>query len=392
MSRKKDFGQEMNIGGISVKIATFSPKGRGRKEWHIGFEADRVCDGSDFPKLLAQIEGNFDFVTKAFLPESATLVFSRVYLSDISNQWTAIKNSSLKVMSAVGQPPLSGAKIALLCVFQENVSVEDNGRYRKVSHGDYTDLWYDSVPAVSNSYDGTMEALETFRGIISESGGSMLGNAVRTWFYVHDIDTNYSGVVDARNKEFQTEGLLPSTRYIASTGIGGDSISRTAPDSTRRIPSPLTFTGYAVSPLSEGQMSHLKAADRMSPTHLYGVAFERASTVDYGDRRHIFISGTASIDTEGKVMYAGDIKRQTERMLGNVEALLREGEASWQDVMHAVVYLRDSADYRVVKREIEVLLPEVPVVIVQGPVCRPEWLVEMECLAIAGRPSDYPDF
>ena len=81
-------------------------------------------------------------------------------------------------------------------------------------------------------------------------------------------------------------------------------------------------------------------------------------------------------------MYPGDIRRQTERMWENVEALLREGGMDFDDVMHLIVYLRDTGDYDVVNRMFRERFPDIPFVITLAPVCRPAWLIEMECIAV----------
>lgn len=52
-----------------------------------------------------------------------------------------------------------------------------------------------------------------------------------------------------------------------------------------------------------------------------------------------------------------------------------------EDVGHMIVYLRDTADYAVVNQMFEERFPGVPKVIVHAPVCRPGWLIEMECMA-----------
>ena len=101
----------------------------------------------------------------------------------------------------------------------------------------------------------------------------------------------------------------------------------------------------------------------------------------YGDRRQVFISGTASIDNKGNVLHLGDIRKQTLRMWENVEALLSEAECSFEDVGQMIVYLRDTADYAVVNRMFEERFPGIPFVVVHAPVCRPGWLIEMECMA-----------
>lgn len=93
----------------------------------------------------------------------------------------------------------------------------------------------------------------------------------------------------------------------------------------------------------------LHAPEYLNPTYEYGVTFERGTAVEYGDRKHIFISGTASIDNRGEVVYPGNIAGQTRRMLLNIEALLKEAGSSLADLAKMIVYLRDIADYPIVR-------------------------------------------
>lgn len=65
-------------------------------------------------------------------------------------------------------------------------------------------------------------------------------------------------------------------------------------------------------------------------------------------------------------MYAGDVRRQTERMWENVEALLKEADCGFGDVGHIIVYLRDIADYAVVKEMFDKRFPDTPRVINAG--------------------------
>ena len=88
------------------------------------------------------------------------------------------------------------------------------------------------------------------------------------------------------------------------------------------------------------------------------------------------------------MVHVGDIVLQTQRMWENVEALLKEGETGWEDVMQIVVYLRDTADYEVVRQLFAERFPHIPTVITLAPVCRPTWLVEMECIAVKERQNE----
>jgi enamine deaminase RidA (YjgF/YER057c/UK114 family) len=105
------------------------------------------------------------------------------------------------------------------------------------------------------------------------------------------------------------------------------------------------------------------------------------------------LSGTASIDNEGQVMYEGDVRRQTERMWLNCDKLYAEGGASIDaDVQVMIVYLRDIADYQVVSQLYEKRFPQVPKVILLAPVCRPGWLIEMESIASVKNKSQWKLF
>ena len=129
-------------------------------------------------------------------------------------------------------------------------------------------------------------------------------------------------------------------------------------------------------------MRFLYAPTHLNPTYEYGVTFERGTVVEFGDRSHAYISGTASINNKGEVVHVGDIKAQTYRMMENVNALLTEGNFSEGDIAQIIVYLRDLCDYDRVKRIISARYPQTPIVYTLAPVCRPEWLIEMECIAI----------
>jgi enamine deaminase RidA (YjgF/YER057c/UK114 family) len=52
------------------------------------------------------------------------------------------------------------------------------------------------------------------------------------------------------------------------------------------------------------------------------------------------------------------------------------------DTAQIIVYLRDNADYNTVSQMFRQKYPNVPTVFTLAPVCRPTWLIEMECIAI----------
>lgn len=309
----------------------------------------------------------------------AVAVFKRFFLSDAANQadyLTAIEiECSDCALSIVEQPPLDGTKIALWVYLQTGVrtKVLPHGIF-EVSHGTYRHLWTaDNTNKAANSEYQTRLLLNDYVMQLIEQGCRLSENCIRTWFFVQNVDVNYAGVVKARNEVFVTQNLTDKTHFIASTGIAG----RNADPEVL-----VQMDAYAADGLKPGQIRYLYAPTHLNPTYEYGVSFERGTYVDYGDRRQVFISGTASIDNKGEVVHPGDIRMQTERMWENVEVLLKEAECTFEHVGQMLIYLRDMGDYGVVKEMFDHRFPKTPKLILLAPVCRLGWLIEMECMAV----------
>lgn len=360
--------------GVSVGISVFTPD-TGIRECNLILRCESRMER--FEQYIDALHAAYDRVLTT-LPVDLRPVFARYFLSDATNQGCLIDSPLRCAVSTVGQPPLDGSKCALWVYMLEDVDVSATGSgYYAVGHGPYTHLWRGSATAKgSSSYIATIEMLADYSDFLSRRGSSVADNCMRTWFFVRDVDVNYKGMVNARNESFATLGLTTDTHFIASTGICGSSPD---PEVTVQLDT------YAVEGLVPQQITYISAPTHLNNTSEYGVAFERATAIDYGDRRHVLISGTASIDNKGKVVCTGDIRGQTYRMLENIGALLSAAQCGMQDVTHGIVYLRDMADYATVREIIDETLPLLPVVIVLAPVCRSGWLVEMECMAI--RPS-----
>lgn len=315
-------------------------------------------------------------LTEGQLP-GARPVFLRFFLSDAANQsgllTEALADFPPCACSIIEQPPLDGTKIALWVYLQTQVTPRSFPEgLTGIEHNGYVHLWGGSAcrPG-TDSHEQTRRLLEDYATALEDNGGRLADNCIRTWFFVQNIDVNYAGVVKARNEVFLHQGLTRDTHFIASTGIAG----RNADPSLC-----VQLDTYAVTGLVPEQVHHLYASTHLNRTYEYGVSFERGTYVDYGDRRQVFISGTASIDNRGQIVHAGDIRLQTERMWENVEALLKEAGMNYDDIGQMIVYLRDPGDYQTVERLFNARFPNMPRVTVLAPVCRPGWLIETECM------------
>lgn len=323
------------------------------------------------------------------LPEfsGAQYVMKRYFLSDSTNQVPLMRQEKDIAISFIQQQPLDGTKVAVWMYLQSGVQITTENNMVVSSHNGYKHLWEMGMCSPhGDSATQTDAILREYEEQLNRFGATLERNCLRTWFFVRDVDTQYAGMVTARRENFELLGLTHNTHYIASTGIQG------GPANTKAL---IQMGAYSIagSSWNPQQQRYLYAPTHLNPTYEYGVTFERGVCVEYGDRAHTIISGTASINNKGEVMHVGDIVRQTERMWENVETLLMEADMNYDDVMHLIVYLRDTADYDVVKKMFDSRFPHIPTIISLAPVCRPTWLIEMECIAIKSRHNaQYPDF
>jgi enamine deaminase RidA (YjgF/YER057c/UK114 family) len=70
-------------------------------------------------------------------------------------------------------------------------------------------------------------------------------------------------------------------------------------------------------------------------------SFSRALRLDLGDYRVMLVSGTASVNEEGKAEHVGDFRAQLWRTYRNITSLLKADGMTWHDVVRTTNYLRD---------------------------------------------------
>lgn len=353
--------QTSNPLGVTVQVSTFG------NEAHAMFHvAPRGEDFASQFQRLAEAERQWGQLGKP--------VMKRYFLSDAANQAPLIPPTDDCSTSLIQQPPLDGSKVALWAYYVKDTQGKMQQGTLTLQRNGYTHLWTMGMThPQGDSAQQTHALLNQYTLALQAFGANIADNCIRTWFFVRDVDTQYKGLVKARREDFLSYGLNPQTHYIASTGIGG------TPANPAAI---VQFGAYALTGLQPQQQQYLHASTHLNPTHEYGVTFERGVRIVYGDRSHVFISGTASINNQGRVVHQGDFIAQTHRMWENVGALLNEAQASPQDIAQIIVYLRDTADYTTARQLFEQQFPDIPTVITLAPVCRPAWLIEMECIAI----------
>jgi enamine deaminase RidA (YjgF/YER057c/UK114 family) len=357
--------------------------------------------GGSFADQTAGLQERYAAALKQRGLTAETAIFRRIFLSDILNQADAVCDSALieeiadnpVSTSIIQQVPLSGSKIALFAyhiaseapiekefIGPRHMLMRKNGMRYLWSAGP----WVDGKPTMPAPAAETRAVFDELIHMLDSQGATLAGHCVRTWLFIKDVDIFYQDMVDSRRALFDENGLTQHTHYIASTGIEGTSADRF---------DTVCMDALSILDLQPEQIFYLNDFSRLCPTRDYGVTFERGTRIGFADRMHHYISGTASIDNRGNVLHIGDVLKQTERAMENVDALLKSGGASMEDMMYLIVYLRDPADYQCVSRYLHDTFPNLPCIVVQGRVCRPEWLVEVEGIAVApNRDPSLPSF
>ena len=364
-----------------------------------------ICaeQGETFEDELASLYRHYSAAMESYGLSENTLVFGRFYLSDIANEKDILRKAPIfglikkSAVSTIQQCPLEGGSVCLLVYhirrngdsFEKTVMSfdGDNRRNGALIHGTHYDLlWVANFFGVGefDSYSQTGEIFSLFEHVLSDNGMNLLDNAVRTWVYVRDVDNHYRGMVESRKEFFARHGLTTETRYIASTGIEGFS---------KEVDSIVSFDAFAIKNLLPEQIVRMEALENLSTTIKYGVTFERGTRIRFGDRSHLHLSGTASIDKNGDVLHLFDPREQTRRTIENIRALLKPHGAGLEDMAYMIVYIRNHKDKDKVMDILRAELPEsLPFHFLEGAVCRPSWLVELEGVAIIDDDTEFPPF
>jgi 2-iminobutanoate/2-iminopropanoate deaminase len=123
-------------------------------------------------------------------------------------------------------------------------------------------------------------------------------------------------------------------------------------------------------------------------------SFSRGLRLDFGRVAVLLISGTASIDEQGRTVHVGDFKAQLRRTYHNITGLLEAEGATWKDIVRTTCYLRDiERDYEAFNEErtkffAEQGLDPLPASTgIQAILCRPDLLIEIEAIAVFLKPE-----
>lgn len=235
-----------------------------------------------------------------------------------------------------------------------------------------------------NREEQTCRMFDKTERILRQYSGSYR-NVIRTWIYLDKILDWYKEFNIIRNAKYQEFGFIPKqpgeveTEQIylpASTGILG-----TNPEKAAAIMDVLAVIPGPESRIKINQTSGVK---QKSP-FWYGSAFSRAMNINEPESTTILLSGTASIDEQGRTVYIGDTNLQIQKTIEVINALLKESKESISinDICTATVFLKKSEDFEIYKKTAEECgLTGLPTVCVVADVCRDDLLFELDATIV----------
>lgn len=328
------------------------------------------------------------------------IITEKVFLSDLNGQLPILRAVRRKYLEGPGrekdmlpaatfvqQPPAAPGQLCELQAFalvagegppathRLLTGLPDEASGRVLEAGDLRHVFLANVTGgrAGDGLDFPRQAAAMFQAAEAILAGEGLGfrDVVRTWLYLNGIDRHYDALNLARREFFQARQVVPCP---ASTGIQG-----AVPPSDRACG--LDLRALAGKGRIRVRPIH---ASTMNEAPSYGSDFSRGMQVTTDHREVIYVSGTASIDTEGRVVAVGDPGGQADRMLLNIQQLLAEQGAGFRHLVSAITYLKRAED---LPRMLEVCrrrgFPEnIPNTFCVADVCRPEWLCEMEAIAV----------
>jgi enamine deaminase RidA (YjgF/YER057c/UK114 family) len=196
---------------------------------------------------------------------------------------------------------------------------------------------------------------------------------IRTWFYLNQLLEWYDAFNRIRTQFFTEQGTFEK-RVPASTGIGAGTAAGEE----------VVCALLAIKPKTDQIHITTLPSPLQCPALDYKSSFARAVEVEVPDSRLLMISGTASIDPNGKTVHADNTGRQIELSMAVVHALLKSRNMDWEQTVRAIAYFKHAADIQLFKTYCaRNQLPELPVAISHADICRDDLLFEIELDAVS---------
>lgn len=100
----------------------------------------------------------------------------------------------------------------------------------------------------------------------------------------------------------------------------------------------------------------------------------------------VYVSGTLALDSEGKLVGAGDVRAQTRHVLETIKSVLEAAGGSLRDVTFNHIFLSDMSGYAAMNEVYREYFPKDPPAryCIRADLVKPDFLVEIASIAHLG--------
>lgn len=300
--------------------------------------------------------------------ENRNIVYVKVFLSDIKNQYAALQESQLWLdylshvpCSVIGQAPLDGSKISLLVCTSDTRPLYSFCQMR-LSGDDVAD---------KDVYGQAVALFEKFIDKCQLSDITCKPAGIRMWVYVSDIEDCFHAVNKARIDVFERYGITADSHCMAVTAVEGTAYENKAQVALDYM----SFGGDGVSvvPLNADSAVAEDITAYGSCSGDMGVSVGQDLRVD-------ILPFVLSSCSDAKISQP-DVRHYAGQILGEFGIRLKRYGLTMNHVSCFVTYLRDFSDYADVDRLLSMAFPYVPHAIVEAKGLCGHIPVMIECVA-----------
>ncbi len=221
-----------------------------------------------------------------------------------------------------------------------------------------------------------IQAYQTFKKMqaVLQSIGLDFAATARTWLFADKILSWYGQLNRARDRFFTENGIF-NKLVPASTGISLSNPFGAA----------LTAELLAVQPKRAQFLTEKVDSPLQCSALNYRSSFSRAVQVCTSYNNRLYVSGTASIDADGKTIFLDDSAKQIEQTMAVVGAILRSRQMDWSHTVRSIAYFKSRNDFHLFDdfcRKHQITIPHIKV---EADVCRDDLLFELEADAVKAR-------